>query len=114
MLDHQIRGFIPVEYLEKPSIDEKPAVKVAQINTTQSWQDPIIDYIINGKLPTDRLESRKLQMKVARYYMWNGIFVQRSFSRPHLRYLSPSDNLKIICSIHEGICGNHSKGRSLA
>ncbi|KAM2714780.1 hypothetical protein FF1_043300 [Malus domestica] len=114
MLDHQIKGFIPVEYLEKPSIDKKPTVKVAQINTTRSWQDPIIDYIINGKFPTDRLESKKLQMKAARYYMWNGIFVQRSFSRPHLHYLSPPDNLNILCSIHKSICGNHSRGRSLA
>ena len=59
-LDHQLRRSIPVEYLEKPSINEEPTIKVAQINTTLSWQDPIIDYIVNGTLHADKLESIKL------------------------------------------------------
>ncbi|KAM1349387.1 hypothetical protein ACFX2F_003472 [Malus domestica] len=59
-LDHQIRRSIPVEYLEKPSINEKPTVEVAQISTTPSWQDPIINYIVNGTISAYILESMKL------------------------------------------------------
>ncbi|KAM1380244.1 hypothetical protein ACFX2I_021997 [Malus domestica] len=59
-LDHQLRRSIPVEYLEKPSIDEEPTVEVAQISTIQSWQDPIIDYIVNETFPANRLKSRNL------------------------------------------------------
>ncbi|KAM2856021.1 hypothetical protein PS2_000432 [Malus domestica] len=113
-LDYQLRSSIPVEYLEKPSINEEPTSEVAQIRTTLSWQDPIIDYIINVTLLVDRLKSRKLQIKAAHYYMWNGMLVRRSFSKPHLHCLSPPDDLKILSLIHEGICGNHSKGRYLA
>ncbi|KAM1394811.1 hypothetical protein ACFX2F_030813 [Malus domestica] len=113
-LDHQLKRSILVEYLEKPSIDEEPASEVVHISTTSSWQDHIIDSIVNGTLPADRLESRKLQIKVARYYMWNVVLVRRFFSGPHLNCLSPPDDLKILSSIHEGVCGNHSGGRSLA
>ncbi|KAM2376505.1 hypothetical protein ACFX1X_043239 [Malus domestica] len=46
--------------------------------------------------------------------MWNGILVRRSYTGPHLRCLAPPDDLKVLSSIHEGVCGNHSGGRSLA
>ncbi|KAM1322158.1 hypothetical protein TB2_014717 [Malus domestica] len=46
--------------------------------------------------------------------MWNSILIRRSYTEPHLRYLAPPDDLKVISLIHEDICGNHSGGRSLA
>ncbi|KAM2577077.1 hypothetical protein TB2_002785 [Malus domestica] len=60
------------------------------------------------------MESRKLQIKVARYYMWNGILIRRFYTGLQLRCLAPLDDLKVLSSIHEDICGNHSRGRSLA
>ncbi|XP_070681811.1 uncharacterized protein [Malus domestica] len=97
-LNHLLKHFIPIEYLEKSSIDEKPAVEVAHINTTLSWQDPINDCIVNRTLPINRLESKKLQMEVAHYYMWNDILVRISISRPHLCCLSHPDDLKVLSS----------------
>ncbi|KAM2891209.1 hypothetical protein COP2_009534 [Malus domestica] len=73
-----------------------------------------IIYIVNGTLPADRLESRKLQMKTTHYYMWNDMLVRGSFSRPHLRFLSSPDDLKILSSIHKDIYGNHYMGHFLA
>ncbi|XP_068309735.1 uncharacterized protein [Pyrus communis] len=63
---------------------------------------------------TERLKSRKLHIKAACYYMWNGILIQRSYTRPHLYCLAPPDDLKVLSSIHEGVCGNHFRGLSLA
>ncbi|KAM1334267.1 hypothetical protein ACFX2F_010204 [Malus domestica] len=113
-LDHQFKRSIPVEYLDKPSIEMESIAEVSQVSVTPTWQSPIIDYLVNDTLPTERLESRKLQIKSARYYMWNGILVRRSYTGPHLRCLAPPDDLKVLSSIHEGVCGNHSEGRSLA
>ncbi|XP_068328168.1 uncharacterized protein [Pyrus communis] len=73
-----------------------------------------LDYLVNDTLITERLESRKLQIKAKRYYMWNGVLVQRSYTGPHIRCLAPPDDLKVLSLIHEGICGNHFGGRSLA
>ncbi|XP_050125699.1 uncharacterized protein LOC126602934 [Malus sylvestris] len=113
-LDHQFKRSIPVEYLDKPSIEMESIAEVSQVSVTPTWQSSIIDYLVNGTLPTERLESRNLQIKSARYYMWNGILVRRSYTGPYLRCLAPPDDLKVLSSIHEGICGNHSGGRSLA
>ena len=106
-LDHQLKRSIPVEYLDKPSIESEPVAEVTQVNATPNWQSPIIDYLVNGTLPAERLESRKLQTQAARYYMWRDILVRRSYTGPHLQCLAPSDDLKVLSSIHEGVCGNH-------
>ncbi|XP_068339035.1 uncharacterized protein [Pyrus communis] len=82
--------------------------------TSKDSAIPREDYMINGTLPIERLESRKLQIKATRYYMWNGILIRRSYIRPHLRCLVLRDDLKVLSSIHEGVCGNHSGCRSLA
>ncbi|KAI5351238.1 hypothetical protein L3X38_004129 [Prunus dulcis] len=35
-----------------------------QINEDPSWQDPIIDYLVNENLPTDKSEARKVLCKI--------------------------------------------------
>ena len=46
--------------------------------------------------------------------MWKGILVRRSYTGPHLRCLAHPDDLKVVSSIHEGVCVNHYGRRSLA
>ena len=87
---------------------------MSQVSITPNWQDFIIDYLVNGTLPMKRLEPRKLQTKATHYYMWNDILVRRSYTGPHLRCLALPNDLKVLSSIHKGVCGNHSRGRSLA
>ncbi|KAM2000910.1 hypothetical protein FF2_007809 [Malus domestica] len=95
-LDHQFKRSIPVEYLNKPSIKAEPTIKVSQVSITPRWQSSITDYLVNGMFPSERLESRKLQIKVARYYMWNDILIRISYIGPHLRCLAPPDDFKVL------------------
>ncbi|KAM2986659.1 hypothetical protein FF2_006911 [Malus domestica] len=94
----------------KPSIEAELAAKVSQVSITPNWKSSIIDYLVNDTLPTERLESRKLQIKAARYFIWNDILIRRSYTGPHLCYLAPPDDLKVLSSIHKGICVNHYGG----
>ena len=113
-LDHQLKRSILMEYLDKPSIKAEPTTEVSHVSITPNWQSSIIDYLVNDILPTKMWESRKLQIKAACYYMWNNILIRRSYTRPHLHCLTPPNDLKVLSSIHEGVCGNHYEGRSLA
>ncbi|CAL8153304.1 unnamed protein product [Prunus armeniaca] len=83
-LDTQFRRSIPVEHLDRPSIEEIEPIDSMQIDEDLSWQDPIIDYLVNGNLPTDKSEARKVQQKAARYYMHGSKLICRSYSSPHL------------------------------
>ncbi|CAL2271132.1 unnamed protein product [Prunus armeniaca] len=51
-LDTQFRRSIPVEHLDRPSIEEIEPIDTIQIEEDPSWQNLIINYLVNGNLPT--------------------------------------------------------------
>ena len=77
-------------------------------------EDPIIDYLVNGNLPTDKSEARKVQQKVARYYMQGDKLIPRSYFGPHLTCIKYPQTHEVLCKIHDDECGNHSGGKTLA
>ncbi|CAL8153079.1 unnamed protein product [Prunus armeniaca] len=83
-LDTHFKRSILVEHHDRPSIEEIEPIDSMQIDEDPSWQDPIIDYLVNGNLPTDKSEARKVQQKAARYYMHGSKLICRSYSGPHL------------------------------
>ncbi|CAL9005529.1 unnamed protein product, partial [Prunus brigantina] len=112
-LDTQFRRSISVEHLNRPSIKEVEPIVTMQVDEDPGWQDPIIDYLVNGNLPTDKSEAGKVQQKAARYYMHGSKLIRRSYSGPHLTCIKYPQTLEVLCKIHDGECGNHSGGRSL-
>uniref|UniRef100_A0A2N9GRS6 Uncharacterized protein n=1 Tax=Fagus sylvatica TaxID=28930 RepID=A0A2N9GRS6_FAGSY len=73
-----------------------------------------IRYLKEGRLPTDKMEARKLRIRASHFQLLDGILYKMGFSRPHLRCLSPEEANYVIREVHEGICGNHSGARALA
>ncbi|XP_062089371.1 uncharacterized protein LOC133795918 [Humulus lupulus] len=80
----------------------------------ECWMDPIIQYLKERTEPDIMDQSRSLKAKVARYTLINEQFYRMSFNCPCLRCLNPNEAKSLIEEIHEGICGNHSGGWSLA
>ncbi|KAK3022826.1 hypothetical protein RJ639_046646 [Escallonia herrerae] len=78
------------------------------------WMDMIIKYLSTGELPSERHEARNLRLKAARYALVEGILYKKSFSLPYLRCLRPSESLYTLQEVHDGICGQHLGGRTLA
>ncbi|KAK3018757.1 hypothetical protein RJ639_004243 [Escallonia herrerae] len=60
------------------------------------------------------LRFRNLRVKTARYALVEGILYKKSVSLPYLRCLRPSESLYALQEVHEGICGQHHGGRTLA
>ena len=80
----------------------------------RSWVDDITDYLEKGILPDDRAQARALQKRSARYTVVDGALYRRSFSKPLLRCVPPHTVQPFLIEIHEGICGGHPGGRSMA
>ena len=76
--------------------------------------DPIKAFLQEGSEPDDHLEAKKLRMRASRYTLLQNMLYKKGYCLPLLRCLSPEDADYALCEIHEGICGNHSGGRSLA
>ncbi|CAL8168311.1 unnamed protein product [Prunus armeniaca] len=55
-----------------------------QINYDPSWQDPIIDYLVNANLLREKFETRNIKQKATRYYMKDNKLVRISYFGPHL------------------------------
>ena len=53
-------------------------------------------------------------MQAARFTLIGGHLYKRSFTGPYLRCLNHSEALYVLAELHDGVCGNHSGGRSLA
>ena len=71
-------------------------------------------YLSSGELPDNRIEARKIQVQVARFSLVNRQLHKRSLDEPYLKYLTTQQGQYILVELHEGICGNHPGGRTLA
>nr|KYP35322.1 hypothetical protein KK1_043647 [Cajanus cajan] len=80
----------------------------------QTWIIEIMDYIEKGKQPTDPSAAKKLRTQAARYSVVSGEFYRRGFSTPLLKCLDSTQADYVLREVHEGICGSHSGGRTLA
>ncbi|RVW69864.1 hypothetical protein CK203_060729 [Vitis vinifera] len=88
-------------------------IEVNQVDG-QEWTYDITEYIRTGTLPGDLKQAHKVQVQAARFTLIGGHLYKRSFTGPYLRCLGQSEAQYVLAELHEGICGNHSEGRSLA
>ena len=103
---------------EIASVTEQNVLNTEQVcsinNELPNWMDPIIMYLQHRELPENKSEARNLWIRAARYALICNHLYCKSFTGPYLRCLNSEDAQRLLEEIHEGACGNHSEGRSLA
>ena len=104
---------VPVEHLPEPlvNIDNE---EVSPVMSEPSWMDPIWDYLMDGISPSDPKEASKLRARSARFIIHRGTLYKRGFSTPILKCLGKEDANYMLREVHEGICNNHIRARTLA
>ena len=102
----------PTEEAREPYINTQRVVVIQA--SPKDWVDDLTDYIEKGELPEDENKARNLRKKAARYTVQGGILYRRSFVRPLLRCIRPTEVIKILSELHGGICGGHPGARSLS
>ncbi|KAK3003655.1 hypothetical protein RJ639_018697 [Escallonia herrerae] len=103
---------IYIEFLRERSIQLSKKIDVAEYEPC--WMDPIIQFLISGTLPSERIEARNLCAKAARFALVDGVMYKKSFSLPYLKFLSPKEADYALREVHEGIIGQHLGRRNLA
>ena len=105
---------ILVEDLHRPSIAAN-AVQIAQVRMGPSWMDPIAQFLKDDILPEEKMEADKVRKKAPSYWLsQDDKLYRRSFSGPYLLCVHPDQTESLLEEMHEGICGSHTGGRSLA
>ena len=103
-----------INHQVEPSKLDVGATNVNRASTESNWMTPIRAYIQKGTLPDNPLEARKLRMRASKFTILQDILYKKGYSLPLLWCLSPEEANYAFWEIHEGICGNHSRGCSLA
>ena len=96
--------------LTKPNIEEEDVMNIQEIT---EWMKPIIQYLLHGTLPEDKLQAQKLRVKAAYYSMHNGELYRRSLSHPWSKCVSPEEGSYVLREIHERICRAHEAQNTL-
>ena len=89
--------------------------QINQIRAGLSWMDFIIRFLREDILPEERIKADKIRRKATSYWLSEDHkLYKRSFSGLYLLYVHPELNKSLLEELHEGICGSHTRGRSLA
>ncbi|XP_057793251.1 uncharacterized protein LOC131009864 [Salvia miltiorrhiza] len=86
---------IPVIYLQWPAVWKQEEEHVSNISDRRTWMTPILEYLEQDILPDDKNEARRVKAQSARF----------SIIR---------EAEMVSAELHNGECGNHSGGRSIA
>ena len=77
--------------------------------------DPIIQFLSKDVLPKDKSEAEKIRRKAPRFWLSEDQkLYKRSFLGPYLLCIHPEASDLLLEELHEGICGSHIGGRSIA
>ena len=110
-----------MELITEPSITIVTDVGVARISVTAvsivepCWMDPIVDFLVEDRIPDDEKEASKVR-RIASWY-WSTTdrkLYRRSFGGPYLLCLHPGKVNEVLIELREGVWGSHVGGRSLA
>ena len=106
---------ILIEDLCKPSGIRGNMICVHHVRIGPSWMDPIIQFLSKDILPEDQSEVEKIRRKAPRFWLSEDQkLYRRFFSRPYLLCIHLKASELLLEELHEGICGSHTEGRSIA
>ena len=103
---------MPIYFQSDSSIT---TIRISQVGeTSPSWMDPITQYINKGELPNEKDKANKVQVQYARFSLIDEQLFKRSLNGLYLKCLTTEQGQYVLAEFHEGICGNHPGGRTLA
>ena len=105
---------ILVEVLYRPT-EAREMAQIHQIRVGPSWMDSIIRFLREDIFPEEKIEADKVRRKATSYWLSEDHKLYKcSFSGPYLLCVHPELTESLLEDLHEGICGSHTGGRSLA
>ncbi|GKV36278.1 hypothetical protein SLEP1_g44427 [Rubroshorea leprosula] len=105
-----------VEVLDAPSYTDF-TIECQLLSTdpsSPSWTTSLIEYLRSGELPEDPSTAKLIKRRAAHFTLLDNQLYKRAASMPLLRCLTPYEAEYAVREVHEGVCGTHIGGRTLA
>ena len=88
---------------------------IHQITLGSSWMDSISLFLEKDVLPEEKSKADKVRRKAPRFWLSEDRKLYKcSFSGPYLLCVHPKASESLLEELHEGVCGSHTRGRSLS
>jgi len=107
------------ETLKTPRISTYPvfgeeSLQVCLVEKGETWMTPYKRYLADGMLLLEPTNARKIKKNSTKYILIDGELFRHGFTHPILVCVNCEQCTRIMAKLHEGICGSHIGGRSLA
>ena len=91
------------------------APRIHQVTLGPSWMDSISLFLERDVLPEEKSETDKVRRKDPRFWLSEDRkLYKHSFSGPYLLCVHPEASESLLEELHKGVCGSHTRGRSLS
>ncbi|XP_074300639.1 uncharacterized protein LOC141631933 [Silene latifolia] len=73
------------------------------------WRKPYIEWLVEDKLPADKMGVRGFKMKASRFVLVDNVLFKKFLTEPYLMCLDKTEAQTVLHAIHSGECGNHTE-----
>src|SRR3954471_13845572 len=77
------------------------------------WTKPFLRFLIEGTLPQDVAEARRISRRSKAFTVINKQLYKRSITQILQKCIDEEDGKALLLEIHEGTCGHHASSRVL-
>jgi ribonuclease HI len=77
------------------------------------WHFPILEWLVEGKLPSDQIEARCITRRAKVFVLIEGELYKRGAVGILMRCILRDQGRELLCEIHAGTCGHHVGPRTL-
>src|ERR1043165_8189914 len=78
-----------------------------------SWAKPFLRFLIEGTLPQDVAEARRISRRSKAFTVINRHLYRRNISQILQKCIDEEDGKALLLKIYEGTCGHHASSRVL-
>jgi hypothetical protein len=90
--------------LEVMAIDESPEVNLDD----PDWRFPILEWLVEGKLPSDQTEARRIARRAKAFVIINGELYKHGAADILMRCVPRDQGRELLKEIHTGTYGHHA------
>jgi transcription antitermination factor NusG len=100
-----------IDYVSVEIMEIDQAVFI--VREVPSWARPIMDFLVDGQVPADETEARRVMRRSKGYTIINKELYKISTTGVLQRCIESAEGLEMLREIHQGECGHHASSRAL-
>jgi hypothetical protein len=91
------------------AVDQPPELNLEDLD----WRFPILEWLVEGKLPLDQMEARRIVRRAKAFVLIDGELYKHGAAGILMRCILRDQGRELLQEIHAGTCCHHVSPRTL-